>query len=217
MPLTWYDVRAGPPGTGRRVQDHSEGMVFVSQDNDNNSEEEVEPVRSGNVILRTKVQDFQSYLLGRAESSAGVRSTEVTDNQVAKILQAAETGEEQDVWDADEGGLVSAKDFAHTPTNVSPEFVLHGFTIAASSDQYDAPLGVFASLDTTIVSVDPRFSMGETVVINTGAPLILAKARALEARGMLPQRCVIVAIPARKGDVLKLRPAPERAEAGATA
>jgi hypothetical protein len=176
---------------------------------------------SGNVVIKSdrfKVEEFIQYLRNRAETSNAERASEVQDSQIVKLLNAAESGDEESIWNADEGGLISGKDIAHTPTNTSPELDIYSFGISPSSDRYEAPLEHFASIRATIVSKDPRFTMGEEIIINTGAPLILTKLRALESNDMLPTRGVIVAIQARNGDVLKLRPVSntDRATPGTT-
>jgi hypothetical protein len=160
---------------------------------------------------RARVERFINYLTQRSELAAATRGNDVAYKQMARIIEATESGTDDDIWDADEGGVVSGKDFAGI------EFMLHAIEFSPSSDQYDAPLGHFVTLNTTVLSKHPGFSIGEEVIVNTGAPGVVTKARALEARGMLPAPCFIKSVPARKGSVLKLRPAPGHAVTGETA
>jgi hypothetical protein len=157
------------------------------------------PSVSGTVAVHQRVNKFIEYLSQRAELNTD-RGTDIAFQQADKIIQATESGTLEEIWDADEGGVVSAKDF------VGVGFMLHSVEYAPSSDQYDAPLGHFVSMNITALQQTDAFEIGEELVVNTGASAIVTKTRALEARGALPAPCIVKAVPARKGAVLKLRP-----------
>lgn len=172
-------------------------------------EQALEPTVSGVIVpAHQRVAEFIQYLSARAEAAGPKRYTEIAYDQIIKIMDAVENGTDEDVWTADEGGVVSGKDFDGI------FFRLHSWEPTPSSDRYDAPLDHFISAKVTVLAIDPadkRFKVGEDVILNTGAPLVIMKARALEARNMLPADCVIVKIQARNGDVLKLKEAPKQA------
>ena len=172
-----------------------------------NSTDVAQPA-TGTVAPYRRTYALMEYLQERAEATAGSRGNEVASQQIEKIIDATDKGSEDDVWNADDGDLVSGQDFAGV------EFMFNGFDVSKSSDQYDATLGVFISIRCTVLQETDEFEIGEEVIVNTGAALVIAKARALEARGMLPAACVIKSIPSRKGAVLKLKPAPVRAQSG---
>ena len=157
--------------------------------------------RTGTVVSPRPHDQFKDYLARVAESTTGTRSLEVAQNQMDKILNADSA---QDIWNADEGGTVNGQDM------VDVELEIRGYQVAKSDEQYDAALGVYALIDAT------RLDTGETVVINTGAPLIIAKLRMFEVKGLLPILGVIRGTQAKNGTVLKLKPIPPRAVSSET-
>jgi len=180
----------------------------MSQNDAQNTAEVAEATAPANgAVAVQRVNKFIDYLAARAEMNTD-RGKDIAFLQANKIIEATESGTLEDIWNADEGGVVSGKDF------VGIEFMLNSVEFAPSSDQFDAPLGHFVSMSSTVLQETESFEVGEEIVINTGASAVVTKARALEARGALPAACVLKSVPARKGAVLKLRPAPVRAAQG---
>lgn len=142
---------------------------------------------------------FLASLKRRAEVEGARLGQDVSQSQMDKIL-TAET--EQEIWDADEGGTFSGQDMEDV------ELEIQSFTVAPSSEQYDASLGVYINIKAT------RLDTGEEVIINTGADKIITKLAVFEAKGMLPILAVIKGIPTPNGKMLKLRPVPRRAVSG---
>jgi len=154
---------------------------------------------NGEIVVVRLYEKFVDGLKRRAEVDSANRGFDIASKQIDAIL-AAET--EADFWDADISGTVNGQDM------MDIEMMVRAVTFAESSDEYDAPLGVYAIVDAT------RLDNGEECIISTGAPLVVAKLRAAEARDMFPLGCVIKGTKAGKGTVLKLRPLPVRVTPG---
>lgn len=156
----------------------------------------------GEIVTVRPYEKLTAFLARRAEVDGEGRGFEIASKQIDKIL-TAETDEE--IWDADAAGTVNGQDM------MDVEMQVRGVKYAPSSDEYDAPLGVYAIIDAI------RMDTGEEAVVSTGAPLVITKLRAFEARGKFPLGCVIKGTKAAKGTVLKLRPLPVRVMAGSPA
>lgn len=168
---------------------------------------EVESTTDSGTVATRPADRFREYLQLRAKATPS-RAWDVAANQIDNIITAAEGDDIDAVWDADTGGTVAGKDIAGVELDIA------GYEVAESDDKYDSPLGVFASIDATVLSkpdAKSPWNIGDRVIINCGAPLVVAKLRALEAHDAFPVQAFIQAIPARNGDVLKLRPVPKRA------
>lgn len=121
----------------------------------------------------------------------GSRAYQVMADQVDNIL-TAET--EDDIWDADEGGTTAAKDLTGVPLRI------HSYDVVESG-KFKTDFGVYALLNAT------NLVTGADVRLNTGAPLVLAKLRAFEARELLPVDVIFEGIETASGNtVLKMRP-----------
>lgn len=158
---------------------------------------DMQPASTGNALELRPHERYMRNLQARMQEEAGNRSFDVAANQMDKIL-TAET--ESEIWEADEGGTVSGKDFTDVPIQIN------SYTKAPSRDEFDAPLGCFVSISATLLTESKGYSAGEEVIISTGAPLIITKLDALAAGGYIPCKCMIVGTKANKGEVLKLRP-----------
>jgi hypothetical protein len=158
--------------------------------------------KEGTVIEPKPHDRFVANLKARAVAAQGddgkKRSFEIAASQMDKIL-TAET--EEDIWDADEGGTVSGKDF----TDIAIE--INGYELTESDDKYDSPLGVYVNINATTLQKAKGYDVGEIVIINTGATLIITKLEAFRSKGLIPGlRCIIKGTEAKNGTVLKLRP-----------
>jgi len=160
-------------------------------------EQSVTPVgpANGEVVPAKPHEKLMEFLARRAEVDGVNRSFEVASMQVDKILSATT---DQEIWDADEKGTSNGQDM----TDV--ELLVQEVKYAKTSEEYDADLGVYAIISAI------RLDTGEEVVIATGAALVIAKLRAMEARGKFPLECVIRGTKAGNGTVLKLRPLAKR-------
>jgi hypothetical protein len=153
-------------------------------------------VKDGTTLAPKPHQRFINSLMARAEREGETLGRDVSLSQIDRIL-SAET--EEDVWNADEGGTVSGQDM------IDVEMRMVSFTVAPSSDEYDATLGVFINIKAI------RLDTGEDIVVNTGADKIVTKLVKFETMGLLPIDGVIRGVKTRKGNMLMLRPLPKRA------
>src|SRR5581483_11392521 len=128
--------------------------------------------KEGNALEIRPYERFVKSLQERAAENGNSRSFEVGANQMDKILKA-ET--EDEIWDADEGGVVAAKDFKDI------EIEIRDYTLAPSSDQFESDLGVYVNIDAVVLQETRGFSPGEVVIINTGAKLIVTKLEQLKS------------------------------------
>jgi hypothetical protein len=157
---------------------------------------------NGTVTVKRPHERFVEYLARRAQVDSEGRAFSVAANQIDKLV-TAETAEE--LWDADEGGVFSGQDM------VDVEIEIKAIGFGKSSDEYDAELGVFVSMECT------RLDTGEDIIVNCGSPLVITKIRMFEQRDLLPIQGVLKATKTQKGALLKLRPLPVRAVRGTTA
>jgi hypothetical protein len=148
---------------------------------------------------KTTADNFRKYMGARAESEGANVAYEIAIGNVAAVMDAAETGTEDDIWDADTMDMVSGQDL------IDVELQINSFTVHKAGDEYENPWGIY------IVVNSNRLSDGEEIIWNTGAINVIGKLRAFEAREMLPIQAVIKGIPASKGTVLKLARVPKRA------
>jgi hypothetical protein len=153
----------------------------------------------GTTLALKPHERFIQSIQRRAEREGAALGRDVSMTQIDKVL-TAET--EAEVWDADEGGTFSGQDMI----DVELQFV--SITMAPSSDEYDATLGVYANIRAV------RLDTGEEIIVNTGADKIITKLLKFESMGNLPISGVIRGVKTKGGVMLKLRPIPARAIAG---
>jgi hypothetical protein len=164
---------------------------------------DVEARQDANVAIRP-YEKFVNYLQRRAEADSQDNGFNVSANMMDSILNA-ETLE--DVWDADEGGLLAGKDLCDVFQEV------RGFKVLKSNrDDIEGGFGVYIVVDAV------NLQTGEEFMWETGAPGLIAKLRKFESMDALPIKCYIKGIPVGQGrTVLKLRPVPVMATSGSTA
>lgn len=179
----------------------------------------VDQAAAGNDVERLSyAQQFHRWMLAQAKAYGNGDSDAITitDNQVERIL----TAESEDaIWDADLGGAVQGRDVGGL------EVTIRGYRpmVAKPREDVQNDKGYYISMDCTVIG-GPRevltrnmLAIGADVQLQTGAPLIIAKVRAMEAREMLPVNAMILAIPTAAGNnVLKLARIPERAAQGSS-
>jgi hypothetical protein len=153
-------------------------------------------IKDGTTLAPKPHERFIGSLMARAEREGQTLGRDVSLSQIDKVLQA-ET--EEDVWNADEGGTVSGQDM------IDVEMQILSITVAPSSDEYDATLGVFINIKAI------RLDTGDEIVVNTGADKIITKLVKFESMGLLPIEGVIRGVKTRNGTMLTLRPLPKRA------
>jgi len=170
---------------------------------------------------------FRAYMLERAQrnaANAGNRGREVMSNQLDRIIMAAESDDDDALWDADMGGAIQGRDIAGLWVRI------HDFDSVISTRTFDDedgggnPNGWYAQMNSTVLGGDKAvldrngLKVGADFVLQTGAELIAGKARAWEAQGKLPRDAMIVANTTASGnDVLKLGRIPEHVTVNATA
>ena len=152
---------------------------------------------SGTITDLKPHQQFIAYLGRRAESEKVNRAHDVAASQIDRILSATT---EEEIWAADEGGVVSGQNMEDV------ELQIRGYGVAKSDDKFDTDLGVYVLMDCI------RLDTGESVVVNTGSALIITKLRMFEQRDAFPIEGVIKGQPTSNGGrLLRLRPLPTRA------
>ena len=158
---------------------------------------------------------FHDYMLSRAtEDSRDGDSTEIMATQVERILNA----DQDDIWEADTGGAVQARDVPGL------EVRIHDMRVVKSSREFTdgAPnKGYYISMNATVLGgplnllTRNSLKIGQEIALQTGADLIVAKVRAFEARNMLPVDAKIDGTDTASGNtVLRLVRMPERAMPG---
>lgn len=154
-------------------------------------------------------EKFGHYLQQRAQTEKESVGIELTGNALDKILTATT---EEEIWDADEMGLVALKDL------VGAEVEFRSLKILPSSNEEMASvLEVYAISEICMLTEFRALQLnpGDVINVNTGVPTVLAKLRAFEAKGLWPVRAMIQGIPSANGTMVRLRPIPKRSVQGA--
>lgn len=165
----------------------------------------------GTVAVKRPSESFVEFVQREAQNTENAGSYDVMATQMDRLLTAESLA---DIMDADEQGTHQARDL------IGLEFTAHpGIRYVKSSEEFDAPLGVYIQVKGTALMdyPDAGITVGDELIISTGAPLIVGKYRTLEANGHLPLALMITGVKAPKGTVLKLRLAPNRAVSGKSA
>lgn len=154
---------------------------------------------------------FRDFVQREAENTTD-GNWEITARQLDTMLMG-ETLEE--IMESDEGGTHQGRDLTDFEFQVDPQ----NYRYAKSSDEFEAPLGVYLQFTATALMdyPDENITVGEEVLISTGAPLVIGKLRTLQARNLLPQKLMIKGYRGGGGMVLKLRLAPNRTVTSTTA
>jgi len=162
----------------------------------------------GQVEKLRPAQRMRQFMLARAQMNRGERATDVLDTQMDRIIAA---GTEQEIWDADAGGTVQARDA------IGLEVEIHAFEPVESTRQdIETRSGYYISIQAVCLGGPEEIltknglTPGQEFALQTGAELIVAKVRAFEAQDMLPVKGVIVGVTTQNGTLLKLRPLPKR-------
>lgn len=151
---------------------------------------------TGTVAEMKPHEHFVEYLQRRMVADKdGNDAFTIAARQLDKMF-TAETAEE--IWDADEGGTIAAKDY------IGKIVRIRGYRVMESTnEEYDAALGAWILID--CVNLENL----EEVMLNTQSPLIIGKLRAFEAKNLLPIDAQIDSTKTTAGnDVLRLKRAP---------
>jgi hypothetical protein len=161
--------------------------------------------KSGKVISPKPFNRFKASLQERAAETQKDknRGSEIVQDQANKIL-TAQTLEE--VWEADEGGTVSGKNFTDIPMQIL------SYDLAPSSDEYESDLDVYVNMRVVVLESGNGYSPGDEVIVNVGGTLIVTKLEMFRNFDAFPQDAVIK----QYGRVLKLRPVGNRAVPSST-
>lgn len=166
-----------------------------------------EPARRGasQIAEETISLQFKSWVQAQAARERSAEEKwEITGSQLDRILTAT-TAEEIDAADELESDIkvYQGRDLPGLEVRV-PE---QDFRYAESSDEFDAPLGIYIQFRATALNDMPNrgISKGEEILISTGAPLIIGKLRSYQANGLLPQEQRVTAVKTAKGNVLKIK------------
>jgi hypothetical protein len=164
-----------------------------------------ETAETGTVQQPRPYERFVASLQKKAEAERERGHFDLTANQMDAAL-TAET--EQEIWDADEGGLVALKDL------IGAELEITDYRELPSTDPtMDNGLGVFIIGTATLMN-DVCGTVGEVIQFNTGVPTVIAKLAAFKSHGIWPLRTLVSGVKAGKGEMVRLRQIPKRITAG---
>ena len=138
--------------------------------------------------------EFEQYLSSRAMDASEVAMEMNMVNLMA--IMNAET--EEEMWKADESDILGGRDLPDV------EQTILSYRVFAAGSRFNAPLKHFIIVDAI------KLESGEQFVWNTGAPMLIAKLRWLEAHELLPYDCVIRGIESENGTRLRLVPVARR-------
>lgn len=162
--------------------------------------------QASEVIAPRVTQQFADWIREEAARTASEDGGGIlAGNQLENILTATTFDE---IMDADMQGTHETRDL------VGLEIEIHDtpWRVAQSAEKYDSALGVYIQFQATALTDKPDrgITVGQDLLISTGAPLIIGKYRSLAANGFLPARVRIVGIDTPNGTVLKLGKIPSR-------
>jgi hypothetical protein len=160
----------------------------------------------GSVVAIPAHQQWVNSLDTRARMvDNSSRGMEITANQVDKIM-AAET--EDDIWDADSSGAISGMDLQDVILEV------HSYDVAKSTKVSDDGGESLVNHYFLIQATRYDTKSPEDIVVNCGAPLVMAKLDAFRAKAAdvtdMKLMCVIKGTSTQGGNtVLRLARAPQ--------
>jgi hypothetical protein len=166
----------------------------------------VDVIQPTTVTGPTPFDRWKENIEARARQTAkdGSRGSAIMRDQANKIL-SAETVE--DVWDADDGGLVNGKSMVNVPIEI------RGYEIAESGEEFrGGDVDVYVNMDCVVLEATDDYSPGDQVTINIGGLLVVTKLEMFKSLDAFPVQAVIR--PA--GRALKLRPVGNRAVSSTT-
>lgn len=167
--------------------------------------EVAENAQSGNVQEMRPFEKFTAHLQRLAAHNDEGNKDVVTSSQVDKILSAESI---EDVWDADEGGMYALKDL------VGMELELRSAKDLPSKDETKRNLfGTWMLMECTALVENRKLGIpaGDVLLINTGVPVVIAKIKALQGKGVDPIQFIVQGVPSTSGEMVRLRPIPSRA------
>jgi hypothetical protein len=162
-------------------------------------------VQSGDVQELRPFEKFTAHIQRLAAQNDESNKDIVTSGQVDKIL-TAETIE--DVWDADEGGMYALKDL------VGMELELLSAKDLPSKDETKRNLfGTWLLMECGVLTENKKLGLpiGDVIMVNTGVPTVIAKIKALQGKGVNHIQFMVQGIPSGAGEMVRLRPIPNRA------
>lgn len=162
----------------------------------------------GTVVGIRDLTQFHDMMKDRAGIVAADRGEEVMLRQALSILAADNVS---DIEKADMGGTIQGRDVDGL------EVIINSFEpLISQREDIENSLGYYVSCDAVPTRWEKdkltRFGLtiGENIVLQSGAILFILKVAALEMAGGLPYKGVVRAIPTQSGyHVVKLFPAPE--------
>lgn len=175
------------------------------------------PATEGTVAQRSLTANFHAAMLQRARDNGADmsdRSDEIMSQQAERILTAQSV---EDILRADLGGTVQCRDVPGTYWEIrSMNPVLSTRTF---DDGGENAHGYYMQFDATCIGGDQDvltrngLTVGTVYPLQTGADLLILKARALEAADAFPIRLALLGITTQSGNtVLKWGPMPKIAE-----
>jgi hypothetical protein len=165
---------------------------------------------TGNAVAPSPAQKFRNYMAERAAAESSVTAEDVAGNQIDKVFQATDAA---GIFGAVSGGTIQARDVVGLTVEI------HSMRMQ-ESERFDGN-PYYANLDVTVLG-GPRevlsraaVEIGANAILQTGAEIIIAQVRALEANQLLPQAATIQGTETSNGfTVLKLGEPPVQATRG---
>lgn len=177
------------------------------------------PETTGTANAPAIVDRFRDYLRQRAaEDAQRIGGDQLTEKQVTAILAAQS---EDEVWDADNAGLIPAQNLVGSEIEVRS--ILFG---EGQRDDIDPGFlgSTYALCECVAVAIPDEVESvtglkpGDEFIMDTGVSTIMSKIRWFEANKKLPVRGVIKGIPTGRGrTVLQFKRPPKRAVNGQVA
>lgn len=175
------------------------------------------PATEGTVANRTLTANFHAAMLQRARDNGAVdRSDDILAQQADRLLNATTVDE---IMRADLGGTVQCRDVPNTYWEIrSMEPVLSTRTFEDGGENQH---GYYVQFDATCLGGNQEtltkngLQIGTVYPLQTGADLLMLKARALEAADAFPIKLALLGIKTQSGNtVLKWGPMPVTAIPG---
>jgi hypothetical protein len=164
----------------------------------NKSDATTDTAQSGTVVQHSLTEQFHASMLQRAKDNGAIdRSDDVMDQQAERILTADSV---DDILRADMSGTVQCKNVPGTYWNIrsmSP--------VISNRTDIENTKGYYVQFDATLLGGDPEImtrnglEVGTVYPLQTGAELLMMKARALEAKNALPMDLALIGIKTQSG------------------
>lgn len=180
-----------------------------------------------------RMEQFHTYMRNRAQveaPDAKALAADISARNQEAIFAAAESGTDEDVWNAGTGGAIQGRSCVNEEGGL--EIRIYGFRSVISTRTFEGEdaetrKGYYINIDATVLGGPQSLlrqlglSIGDEFALQTGADDIISRLRAFELRGKFENGGYLdarISGVKTSGDnvVIKLRPLPVRAVQGKT-